>query len=327
MNILKNIKIHHIGKTENDGNIQCNPYLLIGEKATILFEPGNVKDFDVVLKNLRGLTDISSITHCIISHPDVDLAGSLPLFEKAGMEAIIITSQTSLDFLKYYGIKSQTNTIESLNYRLSIGDARELSFIPTPFLHHPGSFMTYDEQTHSLFSGDLFSAIDHQYETKVDQSYLEKMSAFHERYMPSSEFIRPIMKSLSKLRINRILPQHGTPIGKEWVDSVIRTLYDLDFYNNRYVIEDKKKEKRAFNFISMLEHMLIRLKTIADEKDILDVFEDSEIKLNPKTLSIEETSIEKYKLWNYFFHHIFNHAVRNLNSFSIKFGHYFFNSS
>ena len=305
MNISKSINIHHIGKTVNDGNIQCNPYLLIGGEATVLFEPGNVMDFDVVLKNLQTLTDISSVTHCIISHPDVDLAGSLSLFEKAGMEAKIITSQTSLDFLRYYGISSEILTIESLNFELTIGKDRILSFIPTPFLHHPGSFMTYDEMTHSLFSGDLFSAVDHQYETDVDQSYLEKMRAFHERYMPSSEFLRPIMKSLSKMCINRILPQHGTPIGEEWVDSVIRTLYDLDFYNNRYVMEDKKKEKQAFNFISMLEHMLIRLKTIADEKDILDVFEDSEIKLNSKTLSIEETSLEKYKLWNYFFHHIY----------------------
>lgn len=305
MNISKEIDIHHIGKRVNDGNIQCNPYLLVGEEATVLFEPGNVRDFDVVSKNLQTLADISQVTHCIISHPDVDLAGSLPLFEKAGMKAKIITSQTSLDFLRYYGIDSEIITIESLNFGLRVSEDRTLSFIPTPFLHHPGSFMTYDEMTRSLFSGDLFSAVDHQYETQVDPSYLEKMRAFHERYMPSSDFLRPIMKSLSKMQIDRILPQHGTPIGKEWVDSVIRTLYDLDFYNNRYVMEDKKREKQALNFISMLEHMLIRLKTITDERDILDVFADSEIKLNPKTLSIEETSLEKYKLWNYFFHHIY----------------------
>ncbi len=98
-----------------------------------------------------------------------------------------------------------------------------LDFIHSPYLHAPGAIMTYDRQSKTLFSGDLFGGVDINWSLFADDSYFPQMDTFHQRYMPSNAILRPCMEKLAGMDIERIVPQHGSILEGEQVAAAIRS--------------------------------------------------------------------------------------------------------
>ncbi len=298
--------IYYVGQKTLSANIHCNSYLLIEEDMVVLFEPGSVLDFEDVYKNVTDLIDLEDIDLVFVSHPDPDLVSSLPMFEAKGLNARIICDWKTYEILHFYGIKGKPFYVDKNDYMLVFDSGRILRFIPAPFAHYSGNVIAYDEMYKTLFSGDLFGGYSKEWTLYAGEDYHEAMATYHENYMPSSDFIKPIMKHLLSLDIEAILPQHGSIIEGEMVRKSILYLYKLNFYNSSHIVEGVVNNRRHYNFEALINQILARLRNVFPDQEVLDVFEDSVIDIDPIKFEIISVHERKYRLWNYFFNTIYS---------------------
>lgn len=223
--------VHWIGFEDTSAGFHCNPYLLVDGGEAILFDPGSVQHFPIVLSKLVKLISLDQISHIIVTHQDPDLCGAIPKFEEliygVGSSLKIATHTRASVLVAHYGVRSEFYCVDQNGWRLTMRSGRELKFIFTPYMHFPGSFMTFDDKTGILFSGDVFGALSFDWSIYANEYYMEAMKAFHENYMPSSEIVNSGMRKLEKLDIKMIAPQHGSIINKD-VASYIETLKNLE---------------------------------------------------------------------------------------------------
>lgn len=275
-------------------------YLIIDDSGSILIEPGNLSDFKQIYDDLKSLIDPKTIRYVVISHPDPDLTASLPLFDKLLGTYEVITEWRTKGVLSSYDLNLSFYLTKENHNQIKLESGRELLFIPTPFAHYAGSFMTYDKLSRILFSGDIFGAIYHPSKIFADDDYIEPMSIFHENYMPSSDFLRPVMKQLLNMDIKLIAPQHGALIKNGMIEKVILYLHNLDFYNTIKPYITNTTDIEEIDFYSRLVQVVIRLRQIFSDQEILEVFENTKIQLSLKPVKID-TELKHYPLWHRFF--------------------------
>lgn len=311
---------YYVGTQSKTSKLHCNAYLIIDQEEAILIDPGSVLNFYRVLTNIKQLISLSQIKYIILSHEDPDLASSLPLFEKHGVRAKLVCDWKASQILVFYGVKSPHYIINENQYLLTLTSGRKIQFISAPFLHAAGAILTYDLKSKFLFTGDLFGGYSVNWELYANSDYLEAMKVYHENYMPSHEFIRPVMNLLLKKEIEMILPQHGSII-KEHIIDYINELKDLEFYNGELIIT-KRIKNRKINYTTLCNKVLYRLKTLYDKKEIFSIFDDSQIILDLNSLEIIEHKYSGYKLWNKIFELIYYHKGVNwlimIESFVIR---------
>lgn len=136
---------------------------LLNVDEAALIDGGNRDDFStVMLKILRTGIEPSQITRLIYQHYDPDLCGSLPQLEAIiNNDALRIISHSENNvFIHYYSAKTEKLDFRELGNHYEFSTGRRLEFYATPYCHHPGSFVTYDTQTKTLFSSDLFGSFD-----------------------------------------------------------------------------------------------------------------------------------------------------------------------
>jgi flavorubredoxin len=226
--------IHWVGFSDEKAGLHCHPYLIMEGSEAVLIDGGSRDDFStVMLKILRTGADPRNIKRLIYQHYDPDLCGNLPHFEAIinSPELKIISHRENNLFIKYYSSASPMQCIEDLNYSFTFSSGRKLEFIRTPFAHSPGSFITYDRQTKTLFSSDIFGGYDENWHLYLQlddacagclpreicsqngqQCPLYQIANFHQRVMTSSKALRYAMEQIEKLDIELIAPQHGSLI-------------------------------------------------------------------------------------------------------------------
>ena len=96
-----------------------------------------------------------------------------------------------------------------------------------PFLHSPGAIVSYDTKTKSLFTGDIFGAIDKDWDIFAGKGFPENMTSFHQAYMPGNKHLKKAMERFEKMDIERILPQYGSVIEGPQVKQAIDFLKQL----------------------------------------------------------------------------------------------------
>ena len=137
---------------------------------------------------------------------------------------------------------------------------RKLLFYGTPFCHSPGSFITYDTKTKTLFSSDLFGSYDANWQLYLEliegcdgchsqrvclqtgkKCPLYGIDQFHKRIMTSKTALSHALDVIESLDIERIAPQHGSII-KSNVDAqiVIRHLRSMEHVGIDYLIAENK---------------------------------------------------------------------------------------
>lgn len=239
--------IFWVGYTDENRGLHCNPYIIIEGDEAVLIDGGNRDDFsNVMLKILRTGLNLSQIKRLIYQHYDPDLCGSLPLLEAIiNNDALKIISHSENNvFIHYYSAKTEKLDYRELNSHFDFATGRRLEFYATPFCHLPGSFITYDTKTKTLFSSDLFGSYDSRWtlmleldaactkcqNTNVCYHNLAKCPVngiirFHKRIMTSNLALSNSLDTIEKLDINRIAPQHGSIITtNEDVKTIIRHL-------------------------------------------------------------------------------------------------------
>jgi len=285
-----------IGSPELGAGLQCNSYLIVDESGEAIFlDPGHVLNFDVIYKKLVDIIDIEKITHVVLHHQDPDLCSSMPLFEKKGLNTKIITHWRTAVILKFYGIKSPFYMVNENNYEFTFKSGRKVHFIPTPYLHFPGSIMTYDPKTKILYSSDLFGAFSQNWTLYADDSYVEAMKVFHENYMPSNDILRPVMESLQRYEIDQIASQHGSIINTN-IKGHIKALMHLEC--GSFLTPIKKNLAESGGFVGISNEILKSYLAVYGKDTILELFTNSNITLDRKTGLIKDFDLTGPELWN-----------------------------
>lgn len=229
--------VYWVGFADAKAGLHCNPYLIVDGDEAVVIDSGSRDEFSsVMLKILRTGIDPSKIQRLIYQHYDPDLCGNIPHFEAIinNDNLKIISHKENNIFIKYYSPKSPRLCIESLNNEYKFSSGRVLKFIRTPYSHSPGSFVTYDCKTKTLFTGDIFGSYDINWTLFRHLNYechtckpkrscdidnkecrLYGILKFHESIMTSPKALRYALDEIEKLDINLIAPQHGSLIDIE----------------------------------------------------------------------------------------------------------------
>ena len=223
--------IFWVGYADDTAGLHCNPYLIVEGSEAVLIDGGSRDDFStVMLKVMRAGISPNQICRLIYHHYDPDLCGNIPHLEALihNPELQLISHQENIAFIRYYSTKLPMRCIETMNCEYVFSSGRRLRFIRTPYAHSPGSFMTYDIQTKTLFSSDLFGSYDSGWSlfSKIDEScepcdmpavcplaqgqcQLNGMIDFHQRIMTSAKALRYALEQVETLDVSIIASQHG----------------------------------------------------------------------------------------------------------------------
>lgn len=224
--------VYWVGFLDENVGLHCNPYLIVDGDEAVLIDSGSRGDFStVMLKIMRAGTSPSNIRRLIYQHYDPDLCGNV-----LHMEAVInspnlkiISHRENNVFISYYAARSPMLCIEEIGLHFEFSSGRRLEFIHTPFVHAPGSFMTYDTKTGVLFSSDIFGSYDYSWSLYTgidehcrrcigkdhcprtnDRCQLSGIKDFHKRVMPSTKALNYALDRIEELDVSLIAPQHGS---------------------------------------------------------------------------------------------------------------------
>ncbi|MCP5245232.1 MAG: MBL fold metallo-hydrolase [Burkholderiales bacterium] len=222
--------IYWIGFSEKLTRLHCNPYLLIEEDEAILFDPGSIPDFPVIMRKVIDLVNPNKISLVVVSHQDPDVCGNLAIVEDVieNDKLRIAAHKNTIRLIQHQDLRSDFYAVEENAYQITLKSGRVLEFLHVPFLHSPGAIVTYDTKTRSLFTGDIFGAVDDDdWSIFTSQNFPENMKSFHQAYMPGNKYLKRAMERFEKIPIDRILPQHGSVIESNEVQVAIDYLKQL----------------------------------------------------------------------------------------------------
>lgn len=221
--------IQWVGYYDKEVNLHCNPYLLIDDNDIILFDPGSIPHFPIVMRKIIDLVKPEEITAVVCSHQDPDVCGNLAVMEEVinNRDLKIVAHNNSIRLIRHYGLLSNFYAVDENNFKLTLKSGRVLEFLFAPFLHSPGAIVTFDRKTKSLFSGDIFGAVSKDWQIFAGDGFLNSMDAFHQLYMPGNSILKAFMERLEQYQIDRILPQHGSILEAENVHISIDHLKSL----------------------------------------------------------------------------------------------------
>jgi two-component system cell cycle response regulator len=264
--------IYAIGDFVSRNSLASNTYLIIDSQGTaVLIDPGPIASYPLVLENILSITSLDKIKYVILHHPDPDIYTTMPLFEQIGLNAQIVTSWPSMLLIQSYQPRFPFYIIENNNMVLPLPSGRTLNLIHTPYLNFPGSFTTYDPLSKSLFSSDFFGAFAASEGKQIyaDETYLPRMLAFHEHYMPSNSVLRPVMDMLSLFDIHRIAPQHGSILTQN-IPIYIEALRNLECGSLMNPL--KKKLLRSGGYLIVFNELQHRLFSLYPYQEVVNLF-------------------------------------------------------
>jgi len=221
--------IHWVGFEDRAAALHCNPYLLIDDDDVVLFDPGSIPHFPIVMRKVIDLVAPERVSWIVASHQDPDVCGNLSVMVDVISNPALRVATHSLcaRLICHYGMSTPMVSVDEQDHRVTLRSGRTLRFIPTPFLHSPGAIATYDEASKTLFSSDLFGAIGDDWSLFARGDYLDAIARFHRGYMPSGAVLRACMTRLGAVEIERILPQHGSILEGAQVGEAIAMLSAL----------------------------------------------------------------------------------------------------
>ena len=213
-----------------DDKLQCLTYLIEDGDQSVLIDPGSRLTIGHTLKKIRQVMSFDQIRYFICHHQDPDLTAALPEIDKivTREDAVVISHRRGNALLRHYNIEMPFVCCEKMGWELSLPH-RRLKFVFTPYLHFPGAFCTFDEETGILFSSDLFGGLTKEWQLVAqDENYFDAIKPFHEQYMPSKEIIAAGLNRLNQLPINAIAPQHGSIVPGWLVPILMGRLRELE---------------------------------------------------------------------------------------------------
>ena len=149
--------LSHAEPVPGKGFLPIQSYLLSG-KQPVLVDTGAVRTRDEFMAQLEQVIDPADIAWIVLTHPDTDHAGALPLvLEKAPKARLVVnwisTGKLSASMVPPMPRIRWVNAGESL----AAGD-RVLHFLRPPMYDCPSTSALFDSKSRALFTSDAFGA-------------------------------------------------------------------------------------------------------------------------------------------------------------------------
>lgn len=250
--------VYWVGFNDPKRGLHCNPYLIVDGDEAVLLDGGSRPEFSTVMMKIMQTGVLpGTISTLIYHHYDPDLCGSIPHLEKIidRPDLKLVSQAENNIFIRYYSVRSRMYCIEAMERRLTLKSGRTLRFIPTPYAHSPGSFMTYDEKSGILFSSDIMGS--HSVADKWDLYFnlspecenctepgpgdgphpcsrtghpcpFIGIDRFHRVIMTSNKALQLAAHRILELSPAMVAPQHGSVIrGEKEIRLLAQHLYNL----------------------------------------------------------------------------------------------------
>ena len=207
------------GIWELANGVTLNSYIVQGDKAAII---DGVIGWDGVPETLyRSLEEIGvepqKIDYLVVNHMEPDHSGWISNFRKIKDDfTIICTDKAAKMVASFYG--EDRIRIVKEGDTLDLGKGKVLSFHPVPNVHWPDTMYTYERETKTLFSCDMFGAFgrmgDHCFDDELSLDESDFFESEGIRYYSNvmTTFTSSLRKAIEKakaLEINIIAPGHG----------------------------------------------------------------------------------------------------------------------
>ncbi|HPV01758.1 MAG TPA: FprA family A-type flavoprotein [Clostridiales bacterium] len=207
------------GMWEAVNGVTLNSYIVQGEKTAII---DGVIGWDGVpetlYKNMEEIgVDPQSIDYLVVNHMEPDHSGWISNFMKIKDDfTIICTEKAAKMVTSFYG-EDKIRVVKEGD-TLDLGEGRVLSFHPVPNVHWPDTMYTYDMESGTLFSCDMFGAFgtmgDHCFDDELTPEEVDFFETEGIRYYSNvmATFTASVKKAIEKaktLEIRTIAPGHG----------------------------------------------------------------------------------------------------------------------
>jgi len=238
-----------------------NSYL-IQEEKNVLIDTVFVPFAKKYVANLAKVIDLKKIDYVIVNHAEPDHSGALPELMSLIPDTPIYCTENAVKSIKGHYHQDWNFVTVKAGDRLSIGNGKELIFVPAPMLHWPDSMFTYLTGDNILFSNDAFGqhyCSDLLFNDLVDQSELheEAIKYYANILTPFSKFVTKKIDEVVKLNlpIDYICTSHGVvwrndPLQivkkyAEWADNYqenqVTLIYDTMYNGTRTIAENIAK--------------------------------------------------------------------------------------
>ncbi len=273
--------IYWVGMYLENDPFQCHPYFIENGNESILVDPGSMLEFDAVVNKINSISDMSNIKYIILHHQDPDLAAAVPEMEKLiqRKDLKVITHSRMVPLIKHYLIQSEYYEIDKEDHQLQ-SNTLTLQFIPTPYCHSPGAFVTYEPLTKTLLSGDIFGGIEESWEFFAGDDYFDKAKQFHAEYMPSRDIFNYALSKIEALELDLIAPQHGSIIKKAQIAPLISKmkalecgLYIEDRYRDELIVTIEALEKKDLELSTSLKALKQKDEFLFQKSKMADIGE------------------------------------------------------
>ncbi len=224
-------KIYWVGTTSQKA-LRSNIYLIIDSEEGIIIDCGARVEFKETVNRIKQVLPPSKVTKIFANHQDPDVTSAMTDWLELNPQITIITSPVINVLINHYvGNNKKYNFHNTeIEPKLTLKSGAVLEFIPSPFMHSPGAVTIYNHKTKTLFSGDIWSAISLEWKLILDydfQEHIENMDMFHQGYISSNRACRYFLYNLKDKDITNIMPQHGSIITQNNLNSAFRYIRDL----------------------------------------------------------------------------------------------------
>ena len=227
------------GIWEIGNGVTLNSYIVQGEKTAII---DGVIGWDGVPETLyKSMEEIgvdpADIDYLIVNHMEPDHSGWIENFRKIKDDfTIICTDKAARMVSSFYG--EDRIRIVKEGDTLDLGKGKVLSFHPVPNVHWPDTMYTYEKDTKTLFSCDMFGAfgrmVDHYFDDELTPEEIDFFEFEGIRYYSNvmTTFTPSLRKAIEKARemeINIIAPGHG-PVYRKNPQKIMDDYYRFSQY-------------------------------------------------------------------------------------------------
>jgi glyoxylase-like metal-dependent hydrolase (beta-lactamase superfamily II) len=211
------------------GFLPIHSYLL-GGKQPVLIDTGAVRTREAFVAQLESVLDPADLAWIVLTHPDTDHAGALPILLERAPKAKLVLNWISTGKLSASMIPPMPR-IRWVNpgEALAAGD-RVLHLLRPPMYDCPSTVAVFDSKSRALFSSDAFGAFVAQptrtFAEQDQPAALEGMSVFCRGNSPWLADVRPdryeaALKSVADLEPAWLLSGHFPAVEAANVGRVI----------------------------------------------------------------------------------------------------------
>ncbi|MDW7669417.1 MAG: FprA family A-type flavoprotein [Bacillota bacterium] len=200
--------------------VTLNSYIVKGDKTAIIDGVIGWDGIpDTLYKNLEEINvNPKEIDYLIVNHMEPDHSGWIENFKKINNKFTIICTDKAAKLVRsFFGDDEKIQVVKEGD-TLDLGKGKKLSFHPVPNVHWPDTMMTYEEETKTLFSCDMYGSFGKINENYCDDNLTDEEIEFFEeegiRYFSNvmATFTPQVKKAIEKtgeFDIKLIAPGHG----------------------------------------------------------------------------------------------------------------------